>query len=452
MKTIKSYNQALNYLYQYIPQGNEYKFPGNFGLERTKYLLRQLGDPQNKIRVIHVAGTSGKGSTSFFISEIINSLGRSVGLSLSPHLLDIRERFQVNNKLISKVKFCEYLNEIKQVIENIQKTKFGTPTYFEITVALAYYIFAKLNLDYAVMETGLGGLYDGTNVVDRSDKLSIITQIGHDHTKILGKTLDKIAYQKAGIIQPGNTVLTVNQNHKALDVIKSEASIKKAKIFVIDKSNSKNVILIPKPKFDFEFLGTSIKDVSLNMLGSFQIQNCSLALSASIFLSERDGYCFNTEKVKKALASALFKGRMQRMEIKDHKIVIDGAHNPQKMSMFIRNLIQYYPNEKFTFLIAFKRGKDYKDILKYLIPFANKIIVTSFFNQAKSQGMVTLAEDVKVIAQTLKKLNFRNFVVYEDNRKALAKLLANKQTVKVITGSLYLLSDVYPHFESKMDT
>lgn len=444
MNKIKSYDQALKYLYKYIPLGNEYKFPGNFGLKRTKYILKQLDNPQNKVKIIHVAGTSGKGSTSFFLSEIIRALGFNVGLSLSPHLLDIRERFQVNNELISETMFCEYLNEIQLVIDRAKKTKFGSPTYFEITVVLAYYIFAKLNLDYAVIETGLGGLYDGTNVVDRPDKLAVITKIGRDHTKILGKTLDKIAYQKAGIIQSGNTVLTINQNNRVLDVIKKEASRKKAKTFVIDTSNSRIITLVPQPKFDFKFLNTSFNNISLKMIGSFQVQNFSLALSAVILLSRKDRFPIDIEKVKESLTNVLFYGRMQRMEIKGHNVIIDGAHNPQKMSMFIKNLIRYYPYQKFVFLIAFKRGKDYKDILRYVVPFANKIIVTSFFNQTKSQGMVTIAEDMNVIAQTLKDLSFNNFVLCEDNKKAVLKLLSSKSMVKIVTGSLYLLSDVYP--------
>lgn len=444
MKIIKSKSEALKYLYGYIPKGKEYIFPAGLGLKRTIYLLKQLGEPQNKLKVIHIAGTSGKGSTSFFISTILGCLGFKVGLSVSPHLLDIRERIQLNNQLISQNEFIKYLNEISQAVEKTSKTKYGVPTYFEILVSLAYYIFHKKGVDYAVMETGLGGMFDGTNVVKRPDKIAVITKIGHDHTGILGKTLDKIAFQKAGIIKHGNIVITPKQHPKVLEVLAKATLIQKSKLYLVDRKNIKNLSLVPAPSFDFGYLNESINNIKLRMLGSFQVQNCSLALATIIIVSQKDGFYVDIERIRKSLANCLFLGRMQKIEIKGQTLIIDGAHNPQKMSMFIRNLIRYYPNQKFMFLIAFKRSKDYRDILRYVVPFADMIIVTSFFNQTKSQGMVTIAEDVNVIAQTLKDLNYDNFVLCEDNKKALAKLLVDKQIVKVITGSLYLLSDVYP--------
>lgn len=441
---IHTYTQALEYLYRHIPRGDDFMFPGNFGLLRTKYLLNLLDNPQNKIRVIHVAGTSGKGSTSYFISIILRSLGFKVGLSLSPHLLDLRERFQVNNKLISEANFCKYLSEVACVVDKMVASEFGLPTFFEIVVAFSYYLYAEMNLDYAVMETGLGGLYDATNVVDRSDKVSIITKIGHDHTKILGATLKEISFQKAGIIQSGNTVITIDQNKRVLDVIRRESSIKRAKLYVVNNNQTNSIALLPQPKFNFNFLEIFIQEISLKMIGSFQIQNCSLALATIIFLSKRDVFSLNISKIKQSLARSNFRGRMEVKRISGKEVVIDGAHNPQKMSEFINNLLVYYPKQKFDFLIAFKKGKDYKKILRFIVPYARKIIVTSFFNQTKFQGMRILAEDTKVIGNILNILGFNNFVMYYDNKAAISEMLSTNSGVKVITGSLYLLSDVFP--------
>lgn len=443
MSEIKTFAQAIEYLNAYIPEGKVFKFPGNHGLLRTKYLLKLLGEPQHKLKVIHVAGTSGKGSTCYLISQLIGGLGKSVGLSLSPHLLDIRERFMVNNKLISKSAFCEYLSEISSVVESLESTKYGRPTYFELTAVLAFYIFAKLKLDYAVMETGLGGKLDATNVVESADKLAIITRIGHDHTKILGKTLSLIAAQKAGIIQPGNTVFTIEQNRRALEVIKEVAKTKNSQMCIVGKINSQNISLIPHPKFDFVYEDYFVRGISLGMSGSFQVENCTLALSVVAVLAKRDKFIFDSIKIKSVLKNVQFLGRKQIIQTKGSEVVIDGAHNPQKMAAFTKSLKKYYPGQKFTFMIAFKRGKDYLDILQYLVPIADKIIVTSFFNQTKQQRMAVIAEDTVVIEHVLKQLNFGNYEVCEDNTAALARLL-ELTGFKVITGSLYLLSDVYP--------
>lgn len=445
MKRIYTKKQALDYLFGYIPKGKIYMYPGDLGLERTKYLLQLIGEPQNIPKIIHVAGTSGKGSTAYYISTVLRRLGFNVGLSVSPHLLDIRERFQINNKLLRPQEFYKYLNEISPIIEGLAKTKFGKPTYFEITTVLAYYIFCKKSVDYAVIETGLGGLLDATNVIERSNKLAVITKIGHDHTNILGKTLKEIAFQKAGIIGWNNVVVSLKkQNPQALRIIKKISFIKKAKLHLIGEGEIKNKSLIPVPKFDFKYSKKTIKNIQLRMLGSFQIQNCSLALTVMILLSQRDGFKVNTIKIKNALKHAFFPGRMQKLKINNKTVIIDGAHNPQKMAMFIKNLTFYFPKKKFTFILAFKKDKDYKNILRYIIPFAQKIIVTSFFNQTKSQGVTNIAESPHTIARILNYLNFKDYCVCESSEKALKMLLKDKKTIGVITGSLYLLSEIYP--------
>ncbi|HEX7542763.1 MAG TPA: bifunctional folylpolyglutamate synthase/dihydrofolate synthase, partial [Patescibacteria group bacterium] len=171
MTKIKNFHQAEKYLNLHIPKGFEQTFSGELGLKRAKYFLHLLGDPQEKLKIIHVAGTSGKGSTCYLISSLLAGQGFKVGLHQSPHLTDVAERFQINNQIISKEEFIFYLNKIIPTINIVGKTFHGLPTYFEILVGLAYLIFYEKKVDYAVMETGLGGWYDGTNIVSRSDKL-----------------------------------------------------------------------------------------------------------------------------------------------------------------------------------------------------------------------------------------------------------------------------------------
>jgi dihydrofolate synthase / folylpolyglutamate synthase len=442
--TINSYEAALDYLYSYIPRQKHLAYWGEFGLERSKQFLKLLGDPQNQLKIIHVAGTSGKGSTAFFTSQILSGLGFKVGLHVSPHLVDLRERFQINHNFLSKEKFSSYVNSLVPVVEELAKSKFGAPTYFEMTVALAYLIFYKEHVDYAVIETGLGGLLDATNVVTREDKVNLITQIGHDHMEVLGKTLDKIAFQKAGIIQPHNLVITGYQNFAALRVIENVASQKSAQLIVLNRQNVKTISLLPSPHFNFQFSGVTLSDVQLNMLGSFQILNCSLALACVVLLSQRDHFDFNQDKVKSVLSSVVYPGRMQRIEFNHQTLILDGSHNPQKMNMFSRNLRNYFPGQKFTFIIGLKQGKAYRPILKSIIPHANKIILTPFFNQTRFQGQMVKSEDPDKLAIILSKLGFRNYIVTPNPASALKLLLKDPGGIKVITGSFYLLSELYP--------
>lgn len=440
---IQTFKQTLEYLYKQIPISIQSKFPGSIGLERTKYLLHILGDPQDKIKIIHIAGTSGKGSTAYLTSILLKNHNLKVGLSISPHLLDIRERFQINNQLVNIKLFCQRLSEIIHYIDQVAKTKYGKPTYFEILVALAFYIFHKEKVDYAVMETGMGGLYDATNTVNRKDKLAVITRIGLDHTSVLGKTINKIAYQKAMIFQKGNITLSIDQRpqaRKVIDIVARNQQVTSLK-YVEKEINYKNIkTSIDKTTFDWQFKNLKLNDLELGLSGKYQVENCSLALAVAYILSQRDKFILDKKVVRTTLRSAQYHGRFETILLKNKKIIMDGAHNPQKMSAFINSLISLYPNQKFSFLIAFKKGKDYHNMLKYIIPVASKIIVTKFY--VDTQDVINLSESPETIANILKKQDFKNDVVIKDLFQAL-KILLNQDNVLVITGSLYLLAEVY---------
>ncbi len=411
-------------------------FPGKLGLERTKHLLGLINNPQDRVKIIHIAGTSGKGSTCYLISRVLSSLGFKVGLHLSPHLQDIRERTQINNKLISKQKFVEYLNQIASYL--------GSCTYFEILTALAFYTFWKEKVDYAVIETGLGGLYDATNTVNSRDKLVILTRIGKDHTHILGDTLTKIALQKAEIIQKDNSVIALFQKPQINQRYEEISKKRSAKLYYIRKGvNFKNVeIDISKTIFDFTFKDTSFSNIHLGLLGKHQAENCSLALAAVLLLSNKDNFEFNKQKIKYVLKSAYFPGRLDLFNINDRVIILDGAHNPQKISTLTKSLIKMFSGQKLNFLLAFKRDKDSLNLLKNIVRLANHITITSFF--IKNQDLFHLSKETKEIEKDLKKLNFRNFKIVENPKQAFKYALENGKNPLVITGSLYLISEIYP--------
>ncbi|MDO8619005.1 MAG: folylpolyglutamate synthase/dihydrofolate synthase family protein [Candidatus Daviesbacteria bacterium] len=444
---ITTFEQALEFLYSYIPKTIAYTYSADWGLNRTKYLLNLLDNPQNKIKVIHIAGTSGKGSTATLTSLLLEDLGQKVGLALSPHLVDIRERMQINNQLISEQEFINYLNEIIPAIKKCKGSKFGMPTYFELVTILAFYIFDKQKVDFAVTETGLGGLYDATNSVDNPEKLAVLTKIGLDHTAILGKTIPEIAYQKAGIIHSGNAVFSTEQIPEATEVIDKTALENHVKATYIKHGENFDNIKLSSEKtlFDFNFQNLNLKDLELNMLGEHQAENCSLALSVVYSVSQKYGFDFNEQKARETLKKAVFPGRFEIIHKDGKLIIIDGAHNPQKMMSFLNSVKQIYPEKKFNFLVAFKKDKDYTKILQEIIPFAKKILITTFF--IENMDLIRFSEDPAKLVKILKELNFEKVEIIKDNKLALEKTIAESDDL-IITGSLYLLGDIYPKLKN----
>lgn len=445
MKQVKNFLEASGYLLNFAPIRPPKMVGGFIGLERTQYFLNLLGNPQDKIKVVHVAGTSGKGSTAYLSSLLLSSQGFKTGLHMSPHLLDIRERVQINNQLISEEKFTQYLNEILPTIEKMKDSKYGQPTYFELTTVLSFYSFYRENCDYAVMETGMGGLYDATNTVRNSQKLAVITRIGLDHMHLLGNTLSKIASQKAGIIQSKNIVITLDQVSRVNKVFQKRAQEKAALMLTLKKGlHFKNVSLKgEKTTFDFEFENIRTQ-ISLALIGEYQAENCSLALASLVTLGQRDRFQVNWPKVFNILKDAYFVGRFQILNVNDKRIILDGAHNPQKMSSFVSSLDKVIPG-KVDFLISFKKGKDYLEMLKIISKKANKIIVTSFAltgNDLKNYK----SEETEKIGKVLEEIGFKNYELREDQEGALKEVMNSKSDI-ILTGSLYFISNIYPKLQ-----
>jgi len=428
---IRTFNQAEQFLALHIPKSSQTTFPGELGLKRAKYFLKLLGNPQEKLKIIHVAGTSGKGSTCYLISSLLTSQGFKVGLHQSPHLTDVTERFQINGKIISQKEFVFYLNKIIPIIDRTDEACLVSTklTYFEILVGLAYLYFFEKKVDYAVIETGLGGKYDGTNVVSRSDKLSVLTKIGLDHINILGKTIEEIAYQKAMIINEKSQAISINQNQKAGKVIREVVGKKKAKIFFIGRDVINHVCT-----------------KNFGLFGEYQKENANLALAAVNYLSQRDGFEIDKEKVEAVFKTAYFPGRFDIRKINGKTVIFDGAHNPQKMEAFIGSLVKKFPKKRFNFLLAFKKGKDYQDMLKIINPWAESIILTGFFTE--DQDMINASEEPEIVGQHLKKISFQNFKIIPLLGKAWQDILKKKEPI-VVTGSLYLVGEIFKLIKDK---
>lgn len=409
--------QVQEYLIQFTPKPDDtLSFEQKF--ERMKYFMRLLGDPQNKIKVVHIAGTSGKGSTSYIMSALLHKLGHKVGLCVSPHLYDLRERTQIDNKLISEEKYCRYLDAIYPFIEEMDASGQGVPSFFEISMALSFYAFWSERVDYAVMETGLGGRYDATNTAISPDKLCLITKIGYDHMDFLGDTIELIATEKAHIMQPGNISFSVPQMPEAEQVLLKVAKQKKAHLTFIELKN----------------------DFRTSLQGEYQQENISLAVAGLYTLAKRDAFAYDGDVIRKTLMKLSFAGRFQKIEKAGKTVILDGAHNPQKIEAFIGSLKKNYPDRKFDFLLAFKQGKHYDEMLPFIIPLARKITVTEF--TISGQGMGGESEEAEDVVAAVNKLGLNNTKIVKDSQKALEEALESAEDILVVTGSLYLLSAV----------
>lgn len=443
---LKTYQEVEAYLLQFVPKTSKWGEP-SFAYKRSQHVVTLLGDPQNELKVIHVAGTSGKGSTSYMLSALLHSQGLKVGMGISPHIVNILERIQINGNPISEELFVFYMNEIMPRIEEMKASEFGPPTYFEIIVGLSYYIFLKEGVDVVVMETGLGGRWCATNVATAPNKISVITRIGYDHMEFLGTTLPQIATEKAKIIQPSNLALKLEQESEVMNVFEKEAEEKKAQLIKVnpdDIISEKNSSLLGLT-FTFDYQDIHLKALKLSLIGEFQFENAAVALTTFVEFMKREGQSINESKLRNALGSIRIPGRMELKTINDREMIIDSAHNPQKMESFITSLTHTFPQEKFTFLLSFKKGKDYDQILKYITPHAEEIVVTSFDN--KNQGMGELySENPETIAELLKKDNFYRYTVISDLQEAFDSVQKSKSMV-IITGSLYLVGEIYKLME-----
>ncbi|MFA9288836.1 MAG: folylpolyglutamate synthase/dihydrofolate synthase family protein [Weeksellaceae bacterium] len=430
-----SFAEAEVYLYQFTNLGKQ-SFTPQFTLDRAVYLLQVLDNPQNKLKVIHIAGTSGKGSTCTYISQLLQAHGFKVGLTVSPHMIDIRERVQLNNESISKKLFMHYLAEIQPAIEQMKSTEFGAPSYFEIIIALAYWTFWKENVDYAVIETGMGGIYDATNTVDRADKVAVITRIGLDHTEFLGNTLLAIAEQKAGIIQPGNLTIIADQEAEVKTYLTEYAHKKGNEFYAVDNISIKEQQGDNSHLFDLQLPQQQFHNLIVTD-AAYQVENAAVAAAVLAHLAQRDRFELIEAIVKTVLQKTRVIGRFEIIKQSDKTIVLDGAHNPQKMQTFLISLKTRFPPVTPAFIIAFKKGKDYKQMLDLIRTQAQQIIVTEFENN--DQGMVIEPQPAQDIVDYLQAQQYDSVLIERDLNRALSKAQEISKVI-VITGSLYLIS------------
>ena len=415
-----SYKKAIQYLYSLE------KYGIRLGLKRIKTFLKSLGNPQDRLNLIHVAGTNGKGSTCALIESVLIRAGYKVGLYTSPHLVRFNERIRINGREITDKKVAELVERIKyrsqkSEVRSQQNSKLSSPTFFEFTTAMAFLYFAEKKVDIAVMEVGLGGRLDATNV--GSPIVSIITNIERDHEAILGSRITDIAFEKAGIIKRDGILISAEEKSAALKVLASECRRKRAafyrlnKDFLIDDSQKSGGIT-----FSFKGRRRVFKDLKTNLLGRHQLLNCACALEALEVLEE-DGYDIKESAVRKGLKNIVWPGRLEIVS-KRPLIVLDCAHNPAGAAVLKHALQREFNYKRLFLILGIMADKDIKGIISTLAPIADTVILT----RPKTERAASLEMLYKEIMD-LRVMNYE-LRMKDSNRKS--KILNRKLKIMLI--------------------
>ena len=345
-----NYSEALEYIH-----GVSWTFCKP-GLERIAELCKRLGHPQKKLKFIHVAGTNGKGSTSAMLDSVLRKAGYKTGLYTSPYIRVFNERMRINGENISNEELAELTDYIKPIADQMS----DSPTEFELITALAFEYFARNGCDVVILEAGMGGRLDSTNIIDTS-VLSVITGIALDHTAFLGDTVEKIAAEKAGIIKENTPILYGGVDEAAKDVIKARALEMHSPFECVDYSKLKvKNLALDGSLFDFK----GLKNLKINLLGSYQPRNAAIVISA-VEILRKNGFEISDEAMREGLLEAKWQGRF---EILSHKplIIFDGAHNPQGIDAAVESIKLYFKQEKVCIVTGVLRDKDYTHIAKML--------------------------------------------------------------------------------------
>lgn len=353
-----TYQEAIDFIHAADWKGSV------LGLERIIELMDILGNPQDTLKFVHVAGTNGKGSTSVMLSTILAKSGYKTGLYTSPHLQKYNERIKVNGVDISDEDLIWAAEEVQAAVSKMA----DVPTEFERFTAMSLVYFAKQACDIVVFEVGLGGRMDSTNLI-HAPEVAIIANLGLEHTEVLGDTIEKIAFEKAGIIKPGCHVVLYHQSKEAMDVVKAKAKECGCKLTETDPSKQ---ALIKSDLFGQTIDYRNRKGLVLRLLGTYQYSNCAVVLDTIDALISR-GYSISEEAVKQGLAEVRWPGRFEVLS-RNPLVMLDGAHNPNGVEELAKCVEKFLPGQKVTFAFGVMADKDYRQMIGTIKPYAHSFI------------------------------------------------------------------------------
>jgi dihydrofolate synthase/folylpolyglutamate synthase len=417
-------SDAISWLYSYTKYGSK------LGLERITVLLERLGNPHHHLPVIHVTGTNGKGSVCRFLGSILTHAGYKTGVYLSPHLENFSERIVIDGNLISNDDLVGIIQQIQPIVSDLEGQE-KTPTFFEIVTAIAFQYFAEQQVDYAVIEVGLGGRFDATNVVH--PLVSVITDISLEHTEYLGKSITSVAFEKAGIIKPGAPVVTAAKNEAFLII---EAIAKEHQISVVKISPD----IWKRVRHSLDTQGFLIKgalkeyDIQTSLLGEYQGENIAVAVH-TIEQLQMLGIYITDKNVIAGIQETENPGRMEVLT-KEPLVVLDGAHNPAGMNMLRASLKNDFQYDRLVMVVGILRDKNIDEMLKAVVPIVDELIVTKSENPR--------ACEPEIIVDKAKKQGFAGLIREYDT--VIDAVQYAVESVKIgemvcITGSLFTVGE-----------
>lgn len=422
-----NYNEALTYI------NDKDKYGSRLGLESIGLLLHHLGDPHRDLKYIHVGGTNGKGSISAYLAECLKNAGYKTGLYTSPYLERFTERIQINGEDIPEDELAKITENVKSAADKMVADGMEHPTTFEIVTAIGFAYFKKNGADYVVLEVGLGGRFDATNIIEESIA-SIIATIDYDHMEVLGNSLAEIAYQKAGIIKKNGLVVAYPQGPESEKVLRSVSIENGAEYIAVDQ----NSVTIKEQTdrgsiFDYSWKGETLKNIKISMLGEYQIFNAATAVTCLLELRRRGHVKFDDQHLYKGLASTRWKGRLEVLS-RNPVFLIDGAHNLQGIENLAK-AISLFDYDRLILGVGVLKDKDYTHMIEKLIPLADEVIVTEV-NMPRKLKAEILAEEI---------MKYTRSVHIEPSIPKAVKMaidMASDVDLVLFGGSLYLIGEV----------
>lgn len=432
---LQSYTAAVDWINSLIPFGIR---PG---LERIERMMERLGHPHRRLKFIHVAGTNGKGSTCAFLTSVLRQCGYSVGTFTSPYITKFTNRFQYNGEDIPEETLTAIANRLHPLVEEIAETPLGSPTMFEVTTALAILYYAEeCYPDVVVWETGLGGRMDVTNIV--TPIVSVITNVGYDHTDVLGDTLEKIAYEKAGIVKPGVPVVSSVSQPEAVSVLKDKAASCKSTLYLSGEQFTYESKGTGEGVQTFTFKGPFRSlDIGIAMKGEHQLANAAGAMMALEVLRQYMAFILEDEDVLAGFRHTFWAGRLEEIP-GSPRIVLDGAHNPEGAQSLASSLPKFYQYRKLNLMMGMLSNKHHESYFKHILPIVDTLILTEPDFRKKMD-----AEHLQLIAESLRENYAKDhlqIIVEHDWGKALQllKSMTEEDDLAVVSGTLYLIADV----------
>lgn len=425
------YQQALDYLYSFIdPARAGPQAEPQMNLLRTRALLQVLGEPQQGLKCVTVAGTKGKGSTCAMIEAIVRHAGLRVGLWTSPHLHSYRERIQVNRQLISEADLIRLVEQARPAVDALLQSEYGPPSTFALGLGLALRYFAEQQADLVVLEVGLGGRYDSANAIEPI--LSVITSISYDHMDFLGSTLSTIAAEKAGILRPGIPGITIEQPAEAQTVLDAQARAVGARWFVAAEgagargNQAADTVVVFDPYAEYGGPQTTA------LAGTFQRENARLAVGAALLLREA-GLPIDSAAVTQGLAQACWPARFEVVEGRP-PVVIDGAHNGDSCRRLVESLQQRFPGQKLVLVFGSSRDKDLERMLAELVPAVWQWVLTRSGHPRAMVAMDVLRDRI-IQTDPQAQVEVEPVVAQALSR---AQDLAGPDGIVCVTGSLFV--------------